>query len=40
MGTKYSQFIKEISRYLLEVAFETKSSCYITDNAVIIEIEQ
>lgn len=40
MGTKYSQFIKEISRYLLEVAFETKSSCDITANAVIIEIEQ
>ena len=40
MGHKYSYLIKEISRYLLEVAFETKSSCEITDNAVIITIWQ
>jgi hypothetical protein len=39
MGAKYSHLIKEISRYLLEVAFETKSSCDITDNTVIIKIE-
>ena len=40
MGIKYSYFIKEISRYLLEVAFEAKSSCDVTENAVIIKIEQ
>ena len=40
MGRKYSFLIKEISRYLLEVAFETKSSCDITENAVIIKVEQ
>ena len=36
MGHKYSRLIKEISRYLLEVAFGTKSSCDVTDNAVFI----
>jgi hypothetical protein len=40
MGRKYSYLIKEISRYLLEVAFETKSSCEVTENAVIIKVEQ
>ena len=40
MGQKYSYLIKEISRYLLEVAFEKKSSCDITENAVIIKVEQ
>ena len=40
MGIKYSYLIKEISRYLLEVAFEAKSSCDVTENAVIIKIEQ
>jgi hypothetical protein len=40
MGRKYSYLIKEISRYLLEVAFETKSSCDVTDNAVIVKIWQ
>jgi hypothetical protein len=40
MGIKYSQLIKEISRYLLEVAFETKSFCDITENAVIIKLQQ
>ena len=40
MGQKYSYLIKEISRYLLEVAFETKSSCDVTENAVIIKVEQ
>jgi len=39
MGAKYSHLIREISRYLLEVAFETKSTCAITENAVIIELE-
>ena len=38
MGQKYSYLIKEISRYLLEVALQTKSSCDVTDNAVIIKI--
>jgi hypothetical protein len=40
MGQKYSHLVKEISRYLLEVAFETKSSCDITENAVVIKIWQ
>ena len=40
MGRKYSYLIKEISRYLLEVAFETKSSCDVTENAVILKIWQ
>ena len=40
MGRKYSYLIKEISRYLLEIAFETKSSCDVTENAVIIKIGQ
>jgi hypothetical protein len=40
MGLKYSYLIKEISRYLLDVAFETKSSYEFTENAVIIKIEQ
>lgn len=40
MGIKYSYLIKEISRYLLEVAFEAKSSCEVTENMVIIKLEQ
>ena len=40
MGSKYSYLIREIARHLLEVAFETKSSCDVTENAVIIKIEQ
>jgi hypothetical protein len=40
MGHKYSFLIKEISRNLLEVAFQTKSSCEVTENAVIIQIWQ
>jgi hypothetical protein len=40
MGIKYSYLIKEISRYLLEVAFQAKSSCDVTENAVIIKLEQ
>jgi hypothetical protein len=34
MGLKYSYLIQEISRYLLEVAFEAKSSCDITENTL------
>jgi hypothetical protein len=40
MGIKYSYLIKEISRYLLEIAFEAKSFCDITENTVIIKVEQ
>ena len=40
MGRKYSYLIKGISRYLLEVAFEIKSSCDVTENAVIVKIWQ
>lgn len=40
MGRKYSYLIKEISRYLLEIAFEAKSSCGVTENTVIIKLEQ
>lgn len=40
MGLKYSYLIKEISRCILEVAFETQTSCNITDNTVVIELEQ
>jgi hypothetical protein len=40
MGLKYSYLIKEISRYLLQVAFETKSSCDVTENSIIIKLEQ
>jgi hypothetical protein len=40
MGYKYSYLIREIPRYLLEVAFETRTSCNITDNTVVIELEQ
>jgi hypothetical protein len=38
MGSKYSYLIREIARYLLEIAFEAKSSCDITNNAVIIKV--
>jgi hypothetical protein len=40
MGLKYSYLIKEISRYLLEAALEAKTSCDITDNAVVIKLQQ
>ena len=40
MGQKYSYLIKEISRYLLEIAFEKISSCDVTENAVIIKVEK
>jgi hypothetical protein len=40
MGQKYSYLIKEISRYLLEVAFEAKSSCDVTvQNIVSIKFD-
>jgi hypothetical protein len=39
MGLKYSYLIREISTYLLEVAFESNSSCNITENAVIINLK-
>jgi hypothetical protein len=40
MGPKYSYLIKQIARNLLDVAFDTKSSCDVTENAVVIEIKQ
>lgn len=40
MGYKYSYLIKEISKYLLDVAFEAKSSCSITDNTVTIDLKK
>jgi hypothetical protein len=39
MGLKYSYLIKEISTHLMEAAFEAKSSCDVTENAVIIKFE-
>jgi hypothetical protein len=39
MGIKYSYLIKEICRYLLEVAFEAKTSYNITDDTLVIDIE-
>ena len=39
MGQKYSYLIREISRYLLEVAFETKTSYDITDDTLVIKID-
>ena len=38
MGYKYSYLIKEISRYLLDVAFGANTSCDITDNSVVIKL--
>ncbi len=40
MGQKYSYLIREVSKYLLEVAFEAKSSCDITENTVVIKLKQ
>ena len=40
MRLKYSNLIEEISTYLLELAFEAKSSCDISENAIIIKFEQ
>ena len=39
MGFKFSYLIKEITRYLLEVAFEAQFTCDITDNTVVIKID-
>jgi hypothetical protein len=39
MGIKYSYLIKEVCRYLLEVAFEAKASYNMTDDSLIIEID-
>jgi hypothetical protein len=38
MGIKYSYLIKEICRYLLEVAFEAIASYNMTDDTIIMEI--
>ena len=40
MGFKYSHLIKEISRYLLEVAFEAKSSYYVTDDTIALKLQE
>jgi len=40
MIQKYSYLIKEISRYLLDIAFEKISSCDVTENAVIIKVKK
>ena len=39
MGRNYSYLIREISRYLLEVAFEAKASYKMTDDTLIIEAD-
>jgi hypothetical protein len=39
MGQKYSYLIREICRYLLEVAFEAKASFEITDDTLVIEAD-
>jgi hypothetical protein len=40
MGFKYSYFIKQIARYVLEVALEAKMSCDTTDNTVVLKLYQ
>lgn len=40
MGIKYSYLIKEISRYLLEVAFEAKMAYEMTDDSIVIKLIQ
>lgn len=40
MGFKYSHLIREISTYLLEVVFETKTYCDITENTITIKLEK
>ena len=40
MGYKYSYLIREICRYILEVALEAKMSCDITDNTVVLKLYQ
>jgi hypothetical protein len=39
MGLKYSYLIREICRYLLEVAFEAKASYNVTDDTLVIEAD-
>ncbi|MFZ0555428.1 MAG: hypothetical protein WAM26_09055, partial [Nitrososphaeraceae archaeon] len=39
MGLKYSYLIREICRYLLEVAFEAKASYNITDDTLVMEAD-
>jgi hypothetical protein len=40
MGYKYSYLIKEIARYIMEVALEVRMSCEITDNTVVLKLYQ
>jgi hypothetical protein len=40
MGYKYSFLIREITRYIMEVGFEARTSCDFTDNTVIIKLNQ
>ena len=40
MGFKYSYFIKQIARYVLEVALQAKMSCDTTDNTVVLKLYQ
>jgi hypothetical protein len=39
MGLKYSYLIREICKYLLEVAFEAKASYKIFDDTLVIEAD-
>jgi hypothetical protein len=39
MGLKYSNLIREICRYLLEVAFDAKASYRITDDTLVMDID-
>ena len=40
MGWKYSYLIKEVFRYLLEVAFDAKASYDIAEDTLVIRLEQ
>ena len=39
MGLKYSFLVRDISRYLLEVAFEARASYNITDDTLVIKMD-
>jgi hypothetical protein len=39
MGLEYSYLIREICRYVLEIVFETKTYCDITENTITIKLE-
>lgn len=39
MGFEYSYLIREICRYVLEIVFETKTYCDITENTITIKLE-